>query len=40
MLKGLNCTRKQGMRLIPWHGFDDFDASLHVIFMLILFTRV
>lgn len=28
MLKDLNCTRKQGMRSILWHGFDDFDASL------------
>lgn len=25
MLKDLNCTRKQGMRLILWHGFDELD---------------
>lgn len=26
MLKDLNCTRKQGMRLILWHGFDELDT--------------
>lgn len=30
MRKGLNCTRRQGMRLIPYHGYDEVSQQLEL----------